>query len=264
MSLQTGPKKILINSLSAATLNVTGAGPTETVTIMGLPPFLVSSVESCYKACSTPCVPQVFTITPVPPDTTCECPWMWEMAIVKKQCTATFGSMEVYPGYQDIQVLGTGGAIPTVAQIVVSAVAQINGNPDSPVTAVNNGNATITLTEKACSGDYASCGFSVFGTSMTIVATTPHTAAVLSSEQVMREWPITPGSFFQRPNTALCGTYCRYYLKINPINKVNDVDLVNATVDRYLEVEIYVNNMLPTFAADFDTPLLAAVTCLSV
>ena len=262
MSIQTGPKRLLFNTLTADSVNVASG----VVTIQGLPPFLATSTSNCYKQCTTVCTEQVVTITPTIPSATCECPWLWTLQIVKKACTTTYRVQETFESSTEYNFGDPNGAPLTVNAIVTSMLAQINGNDDSIITAVGVGApgsyTAFTITEKDCDSDLATCGFEYFVNSGTFSAITAHVAPILNRSQLAREFAILPGSMFSDPQLARGASYCVYGFRINPIRQVNDPHLADALTDRYLDVEIYVDNTLATFAADWDTPLLAAVTCL--
>lgn len=263
MSIQTGPKRLLFNELTAASVNVASG----VVTIQGLPPFLAASTSNCFKECTKFCTEQVVTITPTIPSATCECPWLWTLKIVKKACTTTYRVQETFESSTEYNFGDPNGAPLTVNAIVASMLAQINGNEDSIITAVGVGApgsyTAFTITEKDCDSDTATCGFEYFVNSGTFSAITAHVAPILNRSQLAREFAILPGSMFTDPQLARQGEYCVYGFRINPINRVNDPHLADALTDRYLDVEIYVNSDLANFAADWDTPLLAAVTCLA-
>lgn len=261
MSIRTSPKRILFNTLTPATV-VVAAG---VVSIQGLPPFLAANVVAgnCYRACPAACTPQAVTITPTVPSATCACPWMWQMTVRKLPCYRTYRVQETFDTIAEYNYVDPNGATPTVAAIVDSIVLQINNDPSAVVTAVNNGSATFTLTEKDCDSENATCGFEAFFQSGTASAVTAHGDAVLTASELGREFAILPGAFLTRPELTYCGSYCKYAFRIKPITEVNDPHLSNAVTERYLDVEIYVNSSLANFAADWETEIDAAIACLA-
>lgn len=264
MSIQTGPKRILLETLSANTLNI-NAG---VISILGLPSFATAAVQAggCSRTCPEACTPQVTTITPVVPTTPCECPWLYELKIVRNQCLKTFRTHEAYPGTEPYNVQFFDSGAITVNAIVTSLLNQINANPDSTVIAAGVGTpgsyTALRLTEKDCDSENATCGFTAHVTTGTVVTGTAHVDAKLSATEVARNWPILPGSMFTRPQLAICGNYCVYTLKVNPINVLNDPHLADASVERYLELEIWVNSADPLFYTEWDTPLATELPCL--
>lgn len=258
MAFKVPPKVMLFNALSASSVVVSGG----VITIAGLPSFNADDVVDCYRTCTTACTPQVTTVTPVVPSAPCECPWSFDMQIRKKSCGFERVADILEHNYS-YNYTNPNGDPPTVALIVVSVVAQINSDPNAIVTAVNNGNATITLTEKDCDTANRTCGFVVTGNSLTQTTGTAHVDAVLPIWEVQRNFPIVSGSDFSNPATAFCGSeYCKYYLHIHPINKIRDPHVANGWVEKDLEVEIWVNADLANITTDWDTELTGALTCL--
>jgi hypothetical protein len=259
MSIQTGPKRLLFNALTADSVNVASG----VVTIQGLPPFLAVNAQNAFKQCTTACTPQSIRITPTIPSATCECPWLWTLKIVKKACTTTYRVQETFESAIEYNFGDPNGAPLTVNAIVTSIVAQINGNSDSIVTALAIGApgayTAFSITEKDCDSSDASCGFEYFVNSGTYSNETLHVAPILNFSELAREFAILPGDIFGNPQLARNGNYCLYGFRINPIRQVNDPHLADALADRYLDVNIYVNSDLANFAADWDTPLLAAI-----
>lgn len=265
MSLTIRPFRALLNSLDSNSLSISGG----VVTIQGQVAFNTADVEQCYKACKTACVDNVWSITPLVPTGPCECPWVWTLEIRKRPCldtyetNDTFESSEGFYSYQD-----NSGATPTVSQIVTSVVEQINGNPFSRVIAAAVGTpgsyTSFTLTEKEC-GDVLprTCGFTPFSNSATITQTTAHTDPILPSWKMNKEFSILPGMAFTEPDLARCGDYCVFYFKINPSAQVKDPHLHNVMVDRYIELEIYVDNTLANYAADWATDIAAEFACFA-
>lgn len=234
------------------------------VSIKGMPSFNSADVTQCDKACPTACTPQVTVVTPVPPSAPCDCPWNFSMTVTGKPClglyrlgSETFPRLAIY----DFQI-DNGTA--TVAQIIASIVAQINADPYSIVSAVDTGGShtTITLTEKDCDSDHATCGFEVAiaEAAGTVNTSTPHVDAVLSASALAREAPITPGSIFGDPQLLRCGTYCKFTFTINPLRKIPDDHLANAQLERYMKLEVWVNSADANYAADWLTPLTAEFT----
>lgn len=262
MSLTRQPDRFLFNAITADTVTVAGG----IVTIEGIAPFTVASVTACFRTCPVACVPQVITVTPTPPTSTCACPYEWTIEIRRSACLGTYRVQETFEMVEIYNYTSPTQTIPTQAEIAVSIAAQINSNPDSVVTATVVGGNTFTLTEKDCDSDKASCGFTAYIETGTIAVSggsnAAHVDAVLPASEVGREWPILPGSMFGRPGLAYCGTYCVYRLTIDPVSRTKDPHLSNAMVDRFREIEIWVDSSLTNFQADWDTPLATAITCL--
>lgn len=261
MSLTLLPVTRIFNSVDASTVVVSDG----VVSIKGLPNFNVADVVACHRECTTPCVPQVVVVTPVVPTAPCECPWTFEMVIVRRSCGFE-RSEQVLPHTYSYNYTNPSGDPPTVALIVASVVAQINSDPNSCVTAVDTGNThtTITLTEKDCDSDKGrTCGFTVGGNSLTQTTSTAHVNPILPLWDVQRNFPILPGSEFSNPTTAFCGSaYCRYYFKIRPAAIWKDPHVANATIERTMELELWVNRDDASFIADWDAELVAQFTCL--
>ena len=259
MSITTQPLRLLFNTLSATSVNV-AAG---VVSIEGMPDFFASDVVagSCYRACPAACTKSIWTVTPTVPTAPCECPWEFALRIVTRLCPG-FGIRDTFNSARRYSYVEPAGGTPTVALITASITAQINSDPYSSVVAVDN-TTTITLTEKSCDSETnRTCGFDVFLNSGTAVNGTPYVAPILPGDEVLMHWPVLPGSEFGNPSRATCGSYCKYYFEIDPINRVKDPHLANAYVDRFLRVEIWVNSDLANFETDFDTPLVTVVDCL--
>lgn len=256
MSLGIMPQKLLFNSLAADTVSVAGG----ILTIKGLPPIELDAVSSCYKLCPAACTPQVITLTPTVPGTPCECPYEWEMKLMRKVC---------FHGRTDNDVIherfysfsSPTGSTPTVAEIVDNLVDEINKDPYSFVTAAKIGVApnytAMTLTEKNCDSEPRTCGIEVAYSSGTIVNTTAHVSATLTSDDQLRAWPIQPGSFGERPNSALCGVYCVYLIELDPLGETRDQNFDNAWVKRKGAYELWVNSSLANYAADWETEMAA-------
>lgn len=264
MSLKTAPRKLIFNTLNADSLNVAGG----IMSIAGLEPFAVANVVTagCFGACPAACTPQEVTITPTVPSATCECPWMWDITIRQLPCSDYLRATHVLPAAaRTYNYVDPNESTPTVDAIIASVVAQINGDPYAIVTAVDNADGTFTITEKNCdSGVDRTCGFSAFVTSGDLVVDDAHSGAVLSAEEIHREFPILPGHVLATPTQlAFCGNYCKYRFKIKPVEEVADYHGANVYNHRYLEVEIYVNKLAATFAADWNTPITAALACLT-
>ena len=264
MSIHTRPKRLLLDSLTVDTLTVDGG----VVTIQGLPPFLAADVVegACFAVCPEDCTPQAVTITPTIPDGTCECPWAWQLTIEKKPCLSTYRVQETFSQYAHYDYQDPNQGTPTVAEIIDSIVLQINSDPWAIIeaTAIGTPATAFTITEKDCDSDKATCGFNAFIRSGAFSGAVGHVAPILSASEMSREFAVLPGSFLQRPELAFCGTYCKYSFKVSPINKVRDPHLANAETDRYLNLEIYVNSGLANYAADWQTPLETAISCLTI
>jgi len=267
MSLQTGPIRKIFNTLSSSSIAVSGG----IVTIQGLPPFAVADIVSgsCYRSCKTACVPQFITVTPTVPSATCECPWRWEIVIRKLPCLGTYRVQETLSPQTTYDYNDPNGATPTVAQIVASVVLQINSNPDSIVTATAVGapgsETAFTLVEKDCDGDAGTCGFIAYIQSGTIATSggsnVAHADPVLSPSEMAREFAILPGSMFSNPELAFCGAYCVFTARILPITDVHDPHLSNSLVDRYLDIQIFVNTLASNFDADWQNEANTVADC---
>ena len=257
MSLKPLPHIKKFDSLATTTLVISGT----TIQIQGLPAFDAADVVECSKKCPSACVPQVVVVTPVVPTAPCACPWFFEMTVIRKskgfrRVSGTFERSYLY------EYTNPSGDAPTPTLIATSLVAQINADPNAPFTAVDN-TGSFTLTEKDCDSMDGTNGFEVFVNSGTVVVSTAHVNAVLPAYEVQQYFPVLPGSEYGNPNTAFCGTYCVYHLRIKPVTESRDPHMAYAYVDREMEVELWVNNTLANFAADWDTELTGALACLS-
>lgn len=264
MSIQTRPVRLVFSSLDTNSIDTQGG----VITIPGLPSFSAGEINNkfCSRACATPCVPQEVTITPTVPASTCECPYLWELKIIKLPCTRTYRTQESFQKTEFYNYTDESGAALTVNDIVESIVNQINDNPDSVVTAVPTGSqgsyTAFTITEKDCDSSFASCGFNAFISSGQFSAPTAHERAILNADEIAREFPITHMAFMNRPELAYCGEYCKYQFRIIKIHEELEPHLANTLEDVYIDVEIFVNKSLPNFYTDWDTPIATAITCL--
>lgn len=267
MSIRTGPKRLIFNTLAADSISISG----DIVSIKGLPDFDRTLIEagSCYRSCATPCVPQRIRITPTVPSSTCACPYLWEIVIRKLPCIGTYRLQETFVSGQTYNYVDPNQGTPTVTAIVQSIVRQINSNPDSVVTAIQvgaDGSATaFDLVEKDCDGETASCGFSAYPQSGTITTSggsnAAHVAPILSASEMAREFAILPGQQGTSPDLAFCGEYCVFVARIFPITEVHDPHLMNAKVDRYLDVQIFVNTLAANFDADWQNTANTVADC---
>lgn len=258
--LRRQPEKVILDSITLApaanpTLVVNADG---TVFIAGYSGVITPSASfGCYLECPSACVPQVETVTVVIP-ASCECPYEWGLYIECKPCPqlyevqTTFGSKKFY-GYQD-----PSGAVPTAADTAAAVAANINADPFACVTATVVG-AVITLTEKDCN---KSCGFSAYiaDGSGTVANVTPHTAAVLSAEDLARIFPIQPGFFGARPSIAYCEQYCLFHI-VSRGQDQQDVDMSNNYNKYEQELYLFINQNDPNYAA-FAALLAATFPCI--
>ncbi len=258
MSLRTGPVTKVINSLATGTVTVSGGAVS--IPSLGIS-FPVDAVESCYRSCTTACTPQVTTVTPLVPAAPCECPWTFEMVITRIHCNFE-RSWQIFEHNYTYNYVNPSGDAPTAALISASITAQINADPNSPVTAVDN-TGTVTLTEKDCDTQNGTCGFRVSG-NVTQVTGTAHVDAILPLYEIQREFPNIPGfDFGYNPQTAFCAnTYCVYYFKVKPYSEIHDPHVSNAYVSKYREFRLFVRSDLANITTDWDTELTGALTCL--
>lgn len=264
MSITVPPKKILVGDLETDSIVVDGTTVTINVGDQGTYVFDTADVEAIFRDCPAPCTKQVIDILPIVPSTPCECPWTWQMQIERNACytnsayyTELFNRISAMFSYRD-----PSGDTPTPADISTEVVRQINLHQDRIVDATLVGGDTIRLTERDCDSDHATCGFKVFADSATVTVVAGHANAVLNAAEINRLFPILPGHIFSRPNIAYCGSLCRYYFRINPVTRVKDPHLMNAYVDRFLELEIFVNQDLADFSANWDATLAATFPSL--
>lgn len=254
MSIHTKPIPLLLNSLAADTVVVSGG----ILTIKGLPPINIDNITNCTKQCPTACTKQVTTITPTIPASPCECPYEWELKVKREIC---YNGRTDYDAIRDsfYSFSDPSGATPTVNDIISSLLVEINSDPYAIVTAAGVGSegswTAITLTEKNCDTDPRTCGFKVYFPSGTQTTGTAHVSAKLLADDMLREWGVQPGSFGERPNTALCGVYCRYTIDVDPSGTTRDQNFDNAYVQRKMQVVIDVNSSLANYATDFETEM---------
>lgn len=266
MSMQTLPVRRLYNVLTTSTVTV-AAG---VVTIDGLLPFESSGVllSNCQRLCTTACTLQITTVTPTVPSAPCECPYVWEMAIIMNGCSFD-STNRFFPDTKFYNYVDPTGALPTVNNIVASVVAQINANTYSKVTAAAVGSVgsytAITLTEKDCGTTInGTCGFTVTFSSGTQATGTAHLEPTLGPVQMGREFAILPGYEFMQPAALVVpgATYCKYYLKVRPMGAVYDPHVINADTTPWIEYELYVRSDLSNFFSAWDTKLANEIQCL--
>lgn len=250
--LRRVPEKILINALDANSVIVNGAGD---VTIAGFGNLLASEVISCYKACPSDGTAQETTVEVVIPES-CVCPYEWTLQIncfPNGQYTTgeTFKTSRFY-NYED-----PNGAVPLAADVAAAVAGYINADKYSCVTASAAGDV-ITLTSKDTEHF-----FSAHSNSATIVTTQAGVKAVLSHSDMVRLFPIQPGHFGSDPKLARCGDYCVYHFVTRSTNDTQDISAANHYLGYEREVYFFVDSTLATFAADWDTDMLAQFPCLT-
>ena len=260
MSLQLPAEKIVLNELTTGTLSISGG----VISIQGLPDIPTANIVAgdCSRTCPSACTPQEVTVTVAIPDSTCECPWRWQIQLFANPCTHRGNPLpqDVWRTNR-VYSYGDPNVTLTTTGIAASIVAQINGDEYAPVTAVDNEDGTFTLTEKDCDGQEATCGFIVAVNAGSFVEDEAHVNAVLSPTDVAQQWPILPMYAFTRPNIAYCGTYCVYRFTVKPTREVPDPHLQDVYEERQVTYEIWVNNTLSNFLADWDNELVAEATC---
>lgn len=257
MSLNSLPTRRIITNLTADTLTVYAG----VISIEGLPNFEVADVERCWRTCPAVCVPQETSVEVVIPTAPCDCPYQWQIEIKGKPCLGMYRVSETFPTSELYGYNSPDGTTPTDTAVATAIADQINSNPNSIVTAVATGD-DIVLTEKDCDSDHGSCGFSVHVLSGVITEVTPHTDAILKPADLRRVFPIGHGDFGTTPIPVNCGTYCKYYLYVMAPDRIRDAHIDHAWNDRDIEIEIWVDSAASNFAADWDTPLAAALDCL--
>lgn len=251
--LTSPEKRILLNELSATTLQiVTGVS----ITIEGYAPFNPLDVVSCDQQCSATCTAQVDTITVVVPDS-CECPWTWEMKIEYLPRLTSYRTQETFYDSKIYTYTDPNGAVPVNTDIVTAIVNDINNDPYSQVTAADSGGGVFTITENDCDTDDGTRGFNTYVNSGTIANTQAHIAGVLSYAEMFKLFPIKPGSFGSMQTLPNNSTYCAYYFEINEQGQKRDIDMADVPVHNRREVIFYVDNTLATYAADWETDIVA-------
>lgn len=267
MSLNQAPVRIVMDSLTASSIVVSGTTISITTPHGPLPSFDVADVltAGCFKQCPTACTLQVTTITVALPGTTCECPWQWTLRIETKGCLDRVNQPRDIWGNMRQYAYGQEGETLTVANIIAGIVAQINADPYAPVTAASGGGGTtIVLTEKDCSSAEKTCGFDVsVPPGNTVALTTAHVDAVLSAVDIARTFPILPGMEMNEPVLPRGAKWCLYKFTVRSSRDLRDPHLHDVAVTgRETTYEIYVDNTLATFAANWDTEITTALTCL--
>lgn len=251
--LRRVPEKILINELDANSLIVNGAGDVE---IAGYGKLLASEVISCYKACPSEGTAQVTTVLVVIPDS-CVCPYEWTLQI---NCfpNGLYTTQETFKTTRFYNYEDPNGATPTAAAVATAVAGYINADKHSCVTATENGAGLITLTSKDTEHF-----FSAHSNSATINTTTPGVKATLTHDDMVRLFPIQPGHFGADPKLARCGDYCVYHFVSRSTNDTQDISAANHYLGYEREVYFFVDSTLASFAADWDTDMLANFPCLN-
>jgi hypothetical protein len=267
MSLNQAPVRIVMDSLNASSFVLSGTTIKITTPHGPLPAFDQADVvaTSCFKACPSACTLQETEIEVALPESTCECPWQWTLKVETVGCTDRVYQPTDIWGNMRQYAYGEEGVALTVANIISNIVAQVNADPYSPVTAAANGGGTgIILTEKDCSSAQKTCGFEVaVPPGNTVTVNTAHTDAVLGAVEIARLFPILPGMECNDPILPRGAKWCLYKFTVRTSSQLRDPHLHDVAVTtRETTYEIYVDNTLATFAANWDTEILAAISCL--
>ena len=249
--------------------NTTVAVASGVVKIVGLPAFKAADVSAtgCSRTCPAACVKGKVRVTPTAPAAgpNCEgCNPQWELRVIWNPCLKTYRTWETFAHTETYNYVQRDGGTPAVSPILENIALQINNNPDSVVTATLVGTAgnytAVDLEERDCNGENGSCGFTAHVSLGSVSVTTAHKDPVLSASEIAREFPNTHMNFMGVP-PASGNKYCVYNFRVFPVYD-NDDTMPNSKVERYIDVEIWVNNQLANFLTDFDTPLATALTCL--
>jgi hypothetical protein len=276
MSVRTLPIKKVINSIDANTVTVSGTEVT--IRVPGAPPVSFDSgdVVECSRTCAADCTPGVWSVTPIVPVEPCNCPFEFTLILKPIPCPGQVGLVgegNFNGGFGQYSVNLPSGVTPTVAQIVVSIVEQVNSDPYRFVTAAAVGGTgtetSFTLTERNCDIEYSSgfmrrtCGVRVLVNSGTIVNSTPHVSSVYSANDAFRDFPVGHGQFGVRSDLTACGAYCKYYFRIVPTRATAPAHMLNhGYVTREMELEFVVNSSDTNFVDMFNDELSAVIDCI--
>lgn len=238
--------RILINTIDPAM--ITNVNANVSVTIEGYGTLTVAGQVESHKKCTTAETAKEVDVTVVIP-TSCECPYEWCMSVECLPNTKTYEVQTTFPSVRMYCYEDPAGGTPTANATAAAITAQINSDPFACVTATVVG-AVITLTGKP--GGH---NFNAYTASGTVVESTPYAAAILSSEDMARMFPIRHEAFGSQPTLPIPGeSYCEYHFRIMGNNDQQDVDGANHWNSYEREVYFYVRENDANFAA-FDVPV---------
>lgn len=276
MSVRTLPMKRVVNTIDATTVVV--AAGVVTISAPGAPPvsFNAADVTNCSRVCATDCTPGVWTVVPIVPAEPCNCPFEFTMILRPIPCPGQVGLVgegNFNGGFGQYSVNLPSGTTPTVAQIVVAIVDQVNSDPYRFVDAIALGGSgtetSFRLTERNCDVEYVSgfirrtCGVRVLVNSGTVTNATPHVDSIYSTYDAFRDFPVGHGQFGLRSDLTACGAYCKYYFRIMPSVPTAPAHMLNhGFVTREMELEFVVNSDDANFVAMWNNELAAAITCI--
>lgn len=258
------PEKILIDNITAATVVPISGG----VTIAGYGNILSAEILNAYCQCPSDCVAEVVVVCITIPDS-CECPYEWPLTIKTRPCVLSYEVQNTLPASKYYGYSNPSGAIPTANETATAIAANINADPNSPVTATvgtfaapptfvpNTAGTCIRLTEKDCS---LTCGFDAYTPAGTVTIITEHENGVLTSTQLAKLFPIQWGFVGARPSIGYCGTYCVYHFKLRKSCDVQDISQANSFNCYEQEVYFYVNNSDAVAYLLWKTEMQAAFT----
>lgn len=259
--------KKLINSFESDTVLVVDGK----IHIKGFGSFKPSDVVACSKACHGDGQQKVVRLRVIVPES-CECPETYDITVVSLGDTTSYETDDTFDWSILKEYEHPVGSSFTAAEAAAGLTEQLNLDKyvSSILTAVQtNSTGTpdaageyITLTQKAGAPD-----FNVFNPAGTVVVVTPYIKERLSDKELAKIFPIKPGDFGSRPTLPICGTYCRYTLKIreccSDLSDAYDVSMDRAVQGTETEVEFYVNQDATNFAAYWDDKLTEQLPCLT-
>lgn len=257
--------KQLINSFESDTVLVVDG----VIHIKGFGSFKPSDVVACSKACHGDGQQKVTRIRIIVPET-CECPETYDVTIVALGDPQEYETDNTFDWTILKEYENPVGASFTAAEAAAGLVAQMNADKyiSSILTAVQTDSVGaadaageyITLTQKAGTPD-----FDVYNPAGTVTVVTPFVKETLSARYMAKTFPIQHGHFGSRPNLPICGTYCRYTLKIqnccSSLSDAYDISMDRAIQGTETEVEFYVNKDAANFEAFWDDKLVAVLPC---
>lgn len=250
---------MLVDSLSASTVVVSGNQVTITVGGIVLTFDKTTELTSCMKDCRHDGSKQVITVA-VALDSTCDCLSCFDLRLIRL-VQGTRQLADTYPQTRYFK-----GCIPKGATLndtnfdlaMTDLAAQINADTYAPATAsYNTGSNTFTFTAK-------DNGINVFAVAPMngTITNTKGTAPALSREDMFRLFPVKPEKQGQIPIVPSGSDYCVYYFNITKLGGAND-PMEGGVEGRNTEYYFYVNTDLTNFKTDWDNELNTALTCVS-
>lgn len=112
MPLIREPELLVIDSVGADVLDITAG----VITVKGYGEFLTADVDDCYRDCNTACTPQVSTVQVVIP-TSCECPYEWNLRLVKKPCLWLYDTPQTFGKESLYTYIDPAGGTPTASTL---------------------------------------------------------------------------------------------------------------------------------------------------